>query len=227
MYLLRLLRTVRSAVGGVQPDTPEAWLAPTVRSIGPSLDSESNDGIEFDIDHPRRPVGQGFIKNARFRWHLSHCSGCRDSSDSRGRRRMRAAGVKLSSHDEDPAPVTILDGLGRVIRIVPAQQFRRDHGVPGPPTTGFPASPERTRQSERDRAGRSRARRSILIERHAGQDLASWFELQPRSARSVSHRTWSAPRQHPPVAWAENGVGGRRAKRSAAKPTARLGWAGY
>ena len=48
---------------------------------------------------------------------------------------MNAASVKLPSSDENAAPVTILDGVGRVIRIVPAEQFRRDHGVPGRPTT--------------------------------------------------------------------------------------------
>jgi hypothetical protein len=36
--------------------------------------------------------------------------------------------------EEEAAPVTILDGLGRVVRIVPAEEFRRIHGVPERPT---------------------------------------------------------------------------------------------
>jgi len=36
--------------------------------------------------------------------------------------------------DEAPAPVTILDGLGRTVRVVPAEEFRRIHGIPERPT---------------------------------------------------------------------------------------------
>ena len=36
--------------------------------------------------------------------------------------------------DEPVAPVTILDGLGRTVRVVPAEEFRRIHGVPERPT---------------------------------------------------------------------------------------------
>jgi hypothetical protein len=36
--------------------------------------------------------------------------------------------------EEGAAPVTILDELGQVMRIVPAEEFRRIHGVPGRPT---------------------------------------------------------------------------------------------
>jgi hypothetical protein len=36
--------------------------------------------------------------------------------------------------DEAVAPVTILDGLGRTIQIVPAEEFRRIHGIPERPT---------------------------------------------------------------------------------------------
>jgi hypothetical protein len=39
--------------------------------------------------------------------------------------------------DEDKAaPVTILDGSGRVIEIIEAKEFRRIHGVPELPSTG-------------------------------------------------------------------------------------------
>jgi len=36
--------------------------------------------------------------------------------------------------DEPVAPVTILDALGRTVRIVPAEEFRRIHGIPERPT---------------------------------------------------------------------------------------------
>jgi len=34
------------------------------------------------------------------------------------------------------APITILDGLGQVVRIVSAEEFRRTHGVPELSKTG-------------------------------------------------------------------------------------------
>ena len=36
--------------------------------------------------------------------------------------------------DQPVAPVTILDALGRTVRIVPAEEFRRIHGIPERPT---------------------------------------------------------------------------------------------
>jgi hypothetical protein len=48
---------------------------------------------------------------------------------------MSAARVRVADDDEDAAPVTILDGLGRVVRVVPAKEFRREHGVSRRPTT--------------------------------------------------------------------------------------------
>jgi len=33
--------------------------------------------------------------------------------------------IKLPNHEEAISPVTILDGQGRVVRVVPAQEFRR------------------------------------------------------------------------------------------------------
>jgi hypothetical protein len=47
---------------------------------------------------------------------------------------MSRAGVSVPVREEGPAPVTILDGLGRVIRIVPAEEFRRSHGPVARPT---------------------------------------------------------------------------------------------
>ena len=35
--------------------------------------------------------------------------------------------------EQTVAPVTILDGSGRVVKIVPAEEFRRIHGSPEPP----------------------------------------------------------------------------------------------
>jgi hypothetical protein len=38
-----------------------------------------------------------------------------------------SSAFRLPSHDESIAPVTILDGHGSVLRIVPAAEFRRLH----------------------------------------------------------------------------------------------------
>jgi len=38
------------------------------------------------------------------------------------------------AEDEAVGPVTILDGLGRTIRVVPAEEFRKIHGIPERPT---------------------------------------------------------------------------------------------
>jgi hypothetical protein len=48
---------------------------------------------------------------------------------------MRSADRNVAADQESIAPVTILDGLGRVIRIVPAEEFRRAHGNPEQLTT--------------------------------------------------------------------------------------------
>ena len=47
---------------------------------------------------------------------------------------MNPASRRLVDDQEDAAPVTILDGLGRVMEIVPAEEFRRIHGAPERPT---------------------------------------------------------------------------------------------
>ena len=46
---------------------------------------------------------------------------------------MNSAGRRPVADEESAAPVTILDGLGRVIGVVPAEEFRRIHGVPERP----------------------------------------------------------------------------------------------
>jgi hypothetical protein len=43
---------------------------------------------------------------------------------------MKRADVGLATSEEGVSPVTILDAFGRVIRIVPAAEFRRIHGAP-------------------------------------------------------------------------------------------------
>jgi hypothetical protein len=48
---------------------------------------------------------------------------------------MNPAGLRLAADEEGAAAVTILDGLGRVVRIIPAEEFRRIHGIPERPTT--------------------------------------------------------------------------------------------
>jgi hypothetical protein len=61
---------------------------------------------------------------------------------------MSPASVRLPTHDEAAAPVTILDGSGQVLRTVTAQEFRRDHGTSEPPTL----------ESWRPRRGRAKVR---------------------------------------------------------------------
>jgi hypothetical protein len=48
---------------------------------------------------------------------------------------MKRADVRLVTNEEGVSPVTILDALGRVIRVVPAAEFRRIHGAPARPST--------------------------------------------------------------------------------------------
>ena len=43
---------------------------------------------------------------------------------------MSSAGRRPVADEESVAPVTILDGMGRVIGVVPVEEFRRIHGVP-------------------------------------------------------------------------------------------------
>jgi hypothetical protein len=57
-----------------------------------------------------------------------------------------SSAVRLPSHDESIAPVTILDGRGSVLRIVPAAEFRRLH--PSAPDPGHArATARRERRS--------------------------------------------------------------------------------
>ena len=42
---------------------------------------------------------------------------------------MNPAGRRLAAHEEGPAPVTIFDGAGRLIRIISTEQFRRAHAA--------------------------------------------------------------------------------------------------
>ena len=51
-------------------------------------------------------------------------------------RRSETNEVKLPSHEELIAPVTILDVQGRVVRVVPATEFRRIQVVPTRPIVG-------------------------------------------------------------------------------------------
>jgi hypothetical protein len=47
---------------------------------------------------------------------------------------MNSPRRRAVADEETVAPVRILDGQGRVIQTVPADEFRRIHGVAGPPT---------------------------------------------------------------------------------------------
>ena len=49
---------------------------------------------------------------------------------------MSSPGVRDTAEEVGPAPVTILDGEGRVIQTVTAAEFRRIHGVPERPRPG-------------------------------------------------------------------------------------------
>jgi len=57
------------------------------------------------------------------------------------------AAVRLPSMEEFIAPVTILDGQGRVVRVMPAAEFRRLH----PPAVGD-GHARTARRGERHRA---------------------------------------------------------------------------
>jgi len=47
---------------------------------------------------------------------------------------MNPARPKVGADEEAAAPVTILDGMGQVIRTIPASEFRRTHGSAAQPT---------------------------------------------------------------------------------------------
>jgi len=53
-------------------------------------------------------------------------------------RRTAASEIRLPDHEESIPPVTILDGQGRLVRVVPAQEFRRTPVAPTPPASRVP-----------------------------------------------------------------------------------------
>ena len=73
---------------------------------------------------------------------------------------MNSASRRPIAEEEGPAPVTILDGLGRVMQVIPAEEFRRIHGLPTPPTPD-----SWRRRKERVKTG--------AIEQGAAEDVAS------------------------------------------------------
>ena len=71
------------------------------------------------------------------------------TAPGKGEMSMNPAGRRLVDDDERAAPVTILDGLGRVIQTIPAEEFRRIHGVAGRPTNdNWRRRRERVKKSE-------------------------------------------------------------------------------
>ena len=50
--------------------------------------------------------------------------------------------IRLPSADDSVAPVTILDGNGNVVRVISAEEFRRDHPI----LAGSPAAAHRRRR---------------------------------------------------------------------------------
>ena len=62
---------------------------------------------------------------------------------------MNSIGQRIAADEEGVAPVTILDGLGRVVQIIPADEFRRIHPAPErPPTHNRRRGRERVKASE-------------------------------------------------------------------------------
>ena len=57
------------------------------------------------------------------------------------------AAVRLPSQEESIAPITILDGQGSVVQVMPAAEFRRLH-----PLAGDDRHARTTRRRERHRA---------------------------------------------------------------------------
>jgi hypothetical protein len=49
---------------------------------------------------------------------------------------MKPTKRTVVANEDEAAPVTILDGSGRVIEVIEAKEFRRIHGVPELPSTG-------------------------------------------------------------------------------------------
>jgi hypothetical protein len=70
---------------------------------------------------------------------------------------MSPARVRLPAQEEGAAPVTILDGEGRVLRIVPAEQFRRSKGGrEGATTASWHRRRERAKTDETEHGGTGR-----------------------------------------------------------------------
>ena len=59
--------------------------------------------------------------------------------------------VRLPFSEETIAPVTILDGQGSVVRVVPATEFRRTHGSAVGPRLSRPALGRRRRDESPER----------------------------------------------------------------------------
>jgi len=69
--------------------------------------------------------------------------------------RSSSSAIRLPSPDETIAPVTILDGQGRVVRVAPATEFRR----PEPASRGLGRERRRRLSRSAVSTGREDARR--------------------------------------------------------------------
>src|SRR5215470_15049199 len=91
--------------------------SPIVRASPRTPDSRSR-AHEFDRGSRREPIGQVHVSKRQ--------------QDPKEVARMKATG-QGSVDDESVAPVTILDGTGRVVQTITADEFRRIHGIPERP----------------------------------------------------------------------------------------------
>jgi hypothetical protein len=64
--------------------------------------------------------------------------------------RSTASDWSLRSHEELIAPVTILDAQGRVVRVLPATEFRRIHAAPTQPVGRDVLHARRPRMTSRE-----------------------------------------------------------------------------
>src|SRR5262249_882838 len=81
----------------------------------------------------RAPICVGVMKHVPNPEPLAMMAASKMGKVPSWRSAMRSAGVRDAADEVGPAPITILDGQGRIIQTVTAAEFRRIHGVPERP----------------------------------------------------------------------------------------------